>query len=94
MVRLFVDNSSTAGDVLNAERVTYSEEDIAHVKAANKAGELARLATRLGDANINISYVYSGLESGTNLPIVVFGVSDATKAASVLAAAAAGSLMT
>jgi len=92
LVRLFVDNPSTAKDVLNAERVTFSEEDIAHVKSANKAGELARLAARLGDANININYAYSGLESGSNAPIVVFGVSDATKAASILdqAAAAAG----
>ena len=78
LVRLFVDNPSTATDVLTAERVMYSEEEIAHVKAANKAGELARLAARLGDANININYAYSGLESGTNAPIVVFGVSDAS----------------
>src|SRR5262249_29979854 len=92
LVRLCVHNPSTATDVLTAERVMYSEEEIAHVKAANKAGELARLAARLGDANININYAYSGLESGTNAPIVVFGVSDATKAASILdqAAAAAG----
>src|SRR5215469_16470398 len=92
LVRLLVDNPSTARDVLNAERVMYSEEEIAHLKAANKAGELARLAARLGDANININYAYGGLESGTNAPIVVFGVSVATKAASILdqAAAAAG----
>jgi len=92
LVRLLVDNPSTARDVLNAERVMYSEEEIAHVKAANKAGELARLAARLGDANININYAYSGLESGTNAPIIVFGVSDTTKAAAILdqAAAAAG----
>lgn len=91
LTRLFVDNPANARDVLNSERVQFSEEEVAHVKTANKAGELGRLAARLGDANININYAYCGMEA-SNAPLVVFGVADATKAASILdqAAAAAG----
>ena len=89
LTRFVVDNPVTAREVLNAERVMYSEEEVAHVTVANKTGELARTAARLGDANININYAYCGQEAATNMPIIVFGVSDATKAASVLEQAAA-----
>jgi hypothetical protein len=43
----------------------------------------------LGEANINIDYAYCGLESGTNAPLVFFGVAEASKAAPILEQAAA-----
>ena len=57
-----------------------------------RSGEIARVASRLGEANININYAYCGLESGTNSPLVFFGVSEIGRAAQILeqpAAAAA-----
>jgi len=59
---------------------------------AHRPGELARAALRLGEASININYIYSGIEAGTSTPVVIFGVADAGKAASILdqAATAAG----
>jgi hypothetical protein len=93
VTRFIVDNPTTAKAVLDSERLTYVESKIVHAKIAHRPGEIARVASRLGEANININYAYCGLESGTNAPLVFFGVVEIEKAASILeqaAAAAAG----
>ncbi len=92
LTRFVVDNPTTAKTVLDAERLTYTEEEVAQVKLPHRPGELARAASRLGEANININYTYCGLEPGTNAPLVIFGVAEAARAATILdqAAAAAG----
>lgn len=92
-VRFVVDNAETARSALNAVGVKLTERDVAQVKLPHRPGELARAASRLGEANININYGYCGIEPGTNAALLIFGVADATKAATVLdqaAAAAAG----
>jgi hypothetical protein len=83
-VRLVVDNPTIAKTVLDNQRVTYTETEVAQVKLPNRPGELARAASRLGEANVNIDYAYNGLESGTNAPVLIFGVADARQAASIL----------
>jgi hypothetical protein len=88
-IRIVVDNPSTARTVLDSERQTYTEADVAQVKLANRSGELARVASRLGESNININYAYCGVEPGTNAPLLIFGVTNASKAASILDEAAA-----
>jgi hypothetical protein len=39
---------------------------------------------RLGECRININYSYCGLELGSTLPLIVFGVDQVTKASAVL----------
>ena len=89
MTRFIVDNPTTAKTVMFNEKLTYVEAEIVHVKIAHRPGEIARVASRLGEANININYAYCGLEPGTNAPLVFFGVSDVEKAAPILQRAAA-----
>jgi len=89
VVRLIVDNPITAKTVLDAERLTYVEVQVIQTKLPHRPGEIARLASRLGEANININYAYCGLESGTNMPLVFFGVAEAEKAAPIVEQAAA-----
>jgi hypothetical protein len=92
-VHLVVDNPSSAKSVLDAEGLTHTVNEIAQVALPNRAGELARVAAQLAEANINIDYAYAGLEPGTNAPLAFFGVAEAGRAAKVLdqaAAAAAG----
>jgi len=94
LVRVVVDNPTTAKTVLDSERLTYTEAEVAQVKLANKPGELARAASQLGEANININYAYCGVEPGTNAPLLIFGVGQVARAVTILeqtAAAAAGS---
>ncbi len=91
---LVVDNPTTAKAVLDTERLTYREAEVVLVKLPHRPGELARAASRLGEANININYAYGGLETGTNVPLLVFGVAEVGRAVTILeqvaAAAAAG----
>ena len=44
----------------------YTETKVAQVKLIHRPGELARTASRLGEAGININYGYCGVEPGTN----------------------------
>lgn len=89
-VRVVVDNPTNAKSVLDSQHLTYTQTEVAQARLANRAGELARAATKLGDSNININYAYCGLESGTNAPVLIFGVTDASKAATILDQVAAG----
>ena len=92
-VHLIVDNVSAAKTVLDGEGLTYTEADVARVALPHRPGELARVASQLGEANININYAYGGAEPGTNTPLLFFGVAEVGRAAKILdqtAAAAAG----
>jgi len=89
VIRFIVDNPQTAKTVLNDERLTYAETEIVQIKILHRPGEIARLASRLGKANININYAYCGLEPGTNAPLVFFGVAEVGEATSILGHAAA-----
>jgi hypothetical protein len=89
VTRFIVDNPQTAKTVLNNERLTYAETEIVQIKILHRPGEIARLASRLGKANININYAYCGLEPGTNAPLVFFGVAEVGEATSILGHAAA-----
>jgi hypothetical protein len=89
VTRFIVDNPTTAKTVLDREQLTYVEAEIVQAKLPHRPGEVARVASRLGEANININYAYCGLEPGTNTPLVFFGVTEAGKAAQILEQAAA-----
>ena len=83
-IRLVVDDSKAAESVLDKEKLEYTAEPVAHVKLPHQPGELARVASKLGEANININYAYCGVDAKTNEPIMIFGVSDAREAAKVI----------
>jgi len=83
-VHLVVDNLAAAKTVLGAEGLIFTENDVAQVALPNRAGELARVASRLGEANININYAYGGIEPGTNNPLLFFGVTEVGRAAQLL----------
>ena len=84
VIRLIVDNPDRAKTVLTSKRLTYVETPIVQTRIQHRPGEIARLASRLGKANININYAYCGLDLGTNAPLVFFGVAEVDKAASIL----------
>jgi len=62
----------------------FEETDVAVVRLAHRPGELGRAASRLGEKQINIDYSYCGLEPGSKLALVVFGVDNLTKAVNLL----------
>ncbi len=83
LVRMVVDNPTTAKKVLDTEHLSYTETEVAQARLPNHPGELAHAASELGGANINIEYAYSGLDPKNN-PVVFFGVKDVGKAATIL----------
>ena len=93
-VRLVVDNPDKTKATLDRQRADYKEAEVAKVTLANRPGELARVASRLGDASININYGYSGAEPGANASFLILGVADAGKAVKLLEQAAAASATT
>ena len=88
-VRLVLDNPAAAKTTLDGQSVDYTEAEVAQIKLSNRTGELARAASRLGEAGININYCYSGTEPGTNATFVIFGVAEVSKAVKVFEQAAA-----
>ena len=59
-----------------------------------KVVELARAASRLGEADININHGYCGVEPGTNVPLLIFGVAEVGRAVAILEQAAAAAAAT
>ena len=84
LVCMVVDDPLSARAILDREGISYAEGEIAQAKLPHGPGELARAASKLGDANINIHYAYCGVEPNTNAPLVIFGVSEVGRAASIL----------
>ena len=89
VTRFVADNPTTAKTILEGQPLLFTKTEVVQVKLPHRPGEIARVASRLGEANINISYAYCGLESGTNTPLVFFGVADVGQAAPILEQAAA-----
>ncbi len=93
LVRFVVDNPTKAKSVLDTQKFKYKEAEVVQVRLPNRPGELARAASQLAEADININYAYCGGEAGTNMPVLIFGVADVGRAVTNLdkaAAAAAG----
>ncbi len=84
LVRMIVDNPKAAKTVLDRENATYTETEVAQVKLVHRPGALARAATQLGEAKLNINYAYSGIDPKTNAPLLIFGVAEVDRAATLL----------
>ncbi len=84
LIRMVVDDFASAKELLAASRIYYTETEVAEIALRPCAGELYRASSRIGQAHINISYAYCGTGPGLNMSVVVFGVSDAARAVSLL----------
>jgi hypothetical protein len=89
LVRLVVDNPTTTQSILVTQKLKYTEAEVAQVILPHRPGELARAASLLGEAEININYAYCGIDADTNAPLLIFGVEDVGRAVKILDKAAA-----
>jgi hypothetical protein len=83
-VHLIFDNPAVARSILHFQKTEYTETEVAKVILTHRPGELARAAKRLGQAGINIDYGYCGIDPSTNATMLLLGVADAGKAATIL----------
>ena len=84
LVRFLVDDMARARAVLGDLHMIFEVTDVAVVRLVHRPGALGRAAARLGEGQINIDYSYCGLEPGSTLALLVFGVDSLTKAATLL----------
>jgi hypothetical protein len=84
LARFLADDVAGARTVLGKLHMIFEVTEVAVVKLQHRRGEVARAALRLGEERINIDYTYCGLEPGSKLVLVVFGVDNLPKAAAVL----------
>jgi hypothetical protein len=84
LARFVVDDPPSANAALGNLRMNFEEDEVAVARLAHRPGELGRAAMLLGENQVNINYSYCGLEPGSPLPLVVFGVDKVTEAAALL----------
>jgi hypothetical protein len=58
MARILPDDIVAARSALEAANIRFTESEVHIVLLENKAGELANVASRLGDAGINLEAIY------------------------------------
>jgi hypothetical protein len=58
MVRVIADDADAARAALERANITFEENDVLTVLLENRAGELARVTTKLGEANVNLRAIY------------------------------------
>jgi hypothetical protein len=84
LARILVDEPAAAKAVLGELRMIFEQTDVAVVRLPHRPGQLGRAAARLGENQINIDYSYCGLDPGSTLGVMVFGVDNINKAAAAL----------
>ncbi len=84
LVRFLTDDPASAKALLGSLRMIFEETEAVMVRLPHRPGQLGRAAARLGEKQINIDYSYCGLEPGSALGLLVFGVDNVNKAATAL----------
>lgn len=80
-IRLLVSSPGKARRVLQKAGHRARLENVVVVTLADRPGTLARAASKLGRAKININYAYATVARGGQRAAIVFGVSKTGRAA-------------
>ncbi|HSB18653.1 MAG TPA: ACT domain-containing protein [Anaeromyxobacteraceae bacterium] len=75
ILRLVVDKPAAAKKALAAKGYSAEERDVLELTLADKPGELGRVAQKLGEAGINIQYVFVGSAAARKVSVFM-GVPD------------------
>jgi hypothetical protein len=84
VARFIADDMVLAKTILGGQQMIFEETDVVVVRLPHRPGGLGRAASRLGENQINIDYSYCGLDPGSALALLIFGVDNVTNAATVL----------
>jgi len=80
---LTTDSNPKAKKALGSLGVAIEEKDVVEVEVPNKPGELQKVAKRIGDAGIDIEYMYA-TAGGGKTATCVFKTTDDKKAIKVI----------
>jgi hypothetical protein len=84
VLRLVVEDTDKARAALSAINVPITETEVLCVEMDNRAGTMAEVCRKLGDAHINIAYAYCTTGARGGKTVGVFKVADNKKALKVL----------
>jgi hypothetical protein len=84
IVRLLVSQPDAAKKVFERLGLQYKEEGVLAILVGNRPGALGRVTRKLGDAGINIEYLYGTIEKDTRQALIVCGVTNIEAAARAL----------
>src|SRR3954449_13372585 len=79
-LRLVVDNHVHGAAVLREHHHQVAERDVILLALSNSPGALAPVLRLIGDAGVNVDYVYGGSSDASPAAAMVIGVDDAARA--------------
>ncbi|MEM4291930.1 MAG: ACT domain-containing protein [Archaeoglobaceae archaeon] len=83
VIRMVVDKTEEAYKALKEAGFTVTVNEVLAVEVEDKPGELFKISKALGDAGVNIEYVYA-FTSKKRKALIIFRVSDSEKAKQIL----------
>ncbi|MEM4565264.1 MAG: ACT domain-containing protein [Archaeoglobaceae archaeon] len=83
VIRMVVDKTEEAYKALKEAGFTVTVNEVLAVEVEDKPGELFKISKALGDADVNIEYVYA-FTSKKHKALIIFRVSDSEKAKQIL----------
>jgi hypothetical protein len=76
LIRLLPDDAEKAVDLLRGKDYLFDAKEVVAIDITNKPGELARMAKKLGEEQININYVYGSVSTADGKCLFVFCPED------------------
>jgi len=79
LVQLVVSNATSARRIFKSMGLAYTTQDVSLMKLPNKPGILARIASDLAEADVNISYIYGTGNEGDEDSYLILSAPDLKK---------------
>lgn len=86
ILRLIVNDIRKAHDLLREKGFTVRETDVIAVEMPDSPGGLARILSTLGEANINVEYMYAFVQKSSENAVVIFRIENVDAAIAALQA--------
>jgi hypothetical protein len=84
ILRLILDKPALALEVLKKANFTLSETDVIAVEVGDRPGGLAEVLDVLGEAGINVEYMYAFVEKSSDNAVMIFRIEDIDSAVRAL----------
>jgi len=86
ILRIIVDKTNEAVEVLNTAGFTTRQTDVVAVEIEDKPGSLAKLMELFQQSQINIEYLYASLEGQVGKAVVIFKLENHEEGYKILSA--------
>ncbi len=84
ILRLILDKPDKALSVLKEANFTLSETDVIAVEVSDRPGGLAEVLDVLGEAGINVEYMYAFVEKSSDNAVMIFRIENIEAATNAL----------